>query len=191
MSAAAPLSALAARRLRSQEATPAPKTPEKSHPGALATSSDSESAEDLAAKRREIEAKLKVKFKAQRRGHASAKYRNASLEEPVLARVRGGVGEVLDAAAGTDDDMVDVSELIELRSDDEGGEEEIQAQVNLSYSEERFATWGFNRLRKGSRILIVFVSVGVVQAQRSRRSRVSFLPNRTTAKSQIEILSFV
>lgn len=143
------MSALAARRLHSQDAA-ALKTPEtkrkspkistsRSRSPVTATSSESESAEDIVAKRREIERKLREQVKVQARARQTLQYGNTSLEESALARVRRRKsGEAGDLAPVMDEEMVDVNEVVELGSGDEaiGVEDEAaESPVDLGNGE--------------------------------------------------------
>lgn len=151
-----PLSALAARRLRSQETVlPAPRTPETERKSARAVNasknaglgisatrnaanSESEGVEDLNAKRREIERTLKDQFNVQAPIRPGVGYGSPGHEDSALAvRRRSDEGVSLGLA---DNEMVDVGELAELGS---GSEEKIQPRRNLSYNGERSVTRNF------------------------------------------------
>lgn len=145
-----PLSALAARRLRSHETVlPTPRTPETEKKSARAANaskgaslgisatgnaanSEPEGVEDLNARRREIERTLKDQLNVQARIRPGVAYGSPDLEDSALAvrrRSDGGVSLGL-----VDNEMVDVGELAEL---DSGSEGKIQPRGDLSYSGER------------------------------------------------------
>lgn len=200
---APPLSALAARRLRSQEATPPePKTPENKkkaiktsstskntspRPSATATAanSESENVEDLATKRREIEKQLKDQLRAQAQARPALGYDGAGTEESALSRVRRKSGEITSVTVTpTDDEMVDVSELVELRSEGEDREGELQAQVNLSYNGERYTAPDPTSPKNSTRHADSFGTCGKAQSRSLPKSQVSYQPNTTTAHPQ-------
>lgn len=141
----------------------------------LSAGSDSEGVKDLEAKRREIERTLKDQFKTQAQTQPGLGFGSSGLEA-ALTRMgkRNGEGTILESV---DDEMVDVSELVEL-----GGvlEENLQGRMNLSYSEERCVTRNF-RIRETTRIL---TNGNIARRQSSRNTLVSFLPKRTTLKMQ-------
>lgn len=193
---APPLSALAARRLRSQEAIlQTPETGGKSAgevaasknaspgPSTTVVSANCES-EGVGAKRRQIEGKLKDQLKAQAQIRPRLEFGSPGLDESALVRARKRNGEIINLAAElVDDEMVDVSELVELGSEDEvmeGGVEKIQVQVNLSHSRERFVTQKLV-FREATRML---TDGNIARHQNSHKAPVSFLLKRTTAQMQ-------
>lgn len=150
-----PLSALAARRLRSHETVlPTPRTPETEKKSARAANasknaslgisatgnaanSEPEGVEDLNARRREIERTLKDQFNVQARIRPGVAYGSPDLEDSALAvrrRSDGGVSLGLVDNEMVDNEMVDVGGLAELGSGSEG---KIQPRGDLSYSGER------------------------------------------------------
>lgn len=146
-----PLSALAARRLRSHETVLlTSKTPEtERNPArvvntskdaglgisatASTTSTGSEGMEDLKAKRREIERTLKDQFKTQARIQSGVGFCSSGIEDSTLTMARRGSGEGASLEM-VDGEMVDVGELVEL-----GGENGRKPHAR-NYSGERSIT---------------------------------------------------
>lgn len=104
-----------------------------------AVSFESEGVEDLQAKRREIERTLKGQSKAQ--AQRGLGFGSPSLEAALIM-----VGQRSGEGTSLDDEMVDVSEFVELGSGRgvlEGGGKKLQGRVKLSHSGERSVTRNF------------------------------------------------
>lgn len=143
--------------------------------GVTAVSSGSEGAEDLQAKRREIERTLKDQTMAQAQTRWGLGVGNPGLEAALIM-----VGQRCGDGASLDDEMVDVSELVELESERgllEGGGKGLQGRVNSGErsATRNFCVWGATW---------ILTDGNIARHKSSRNALVSFLPKRTAAQMQ-------